>query len=191
MTNKPSRETDIQKTEIFVVMKDGADMYYFLKIERHNFDVYCFLPDLGVHHSLHSSGESHFRHEQKRATDREEPPVALVMGEAGTPIENGIMSSSICGLGRASGICTAIFSTVSLSQDFQKFNRKAKECFVIDKNFLSECVTGIEVGVWAVPERNKISFEFNNQNISPNLLYKVVSCEPQIWIYARSLPNGD
>jgi hypothetical protein len=171
--------------EVFIVIKDGTHQYYLLKVERRSFDVYCFLPDLGVHHSLHESGESHFRYEGKAAKPREEPPVALVMGEAGTPIKNGIRSVSLRGLGRASGICTAIFSIDSLSRDFRKFDRSAGQCFVIDTELFSKDTNGVEVGVWAVPARNKISFEFNNSNIPANLLYKVEHCEPQIWIYAR------
>lgn len=111
--------------EVFVVIKDETHRYYLLKIQRRGFDVYCFLPDLGVHHSLHESGESHFRYEGKVTRPEKEPPVALVMGEAGIPIKNGIRSTSLCGLGRASGICTAIFSIASLSHDFRRFNRSA------------------------------------------------------------------
>ena len=141
-----------------------------------------------MHHSLHESGESHFRYEEKAAKHREEPPVALVMGEAGIPIKNGIKSVSLCGLGRASGICTAIFSIASLNQDFRTFNRSASECFVINTELFLKNTKGIQVAVWAVPDRNKISFEFNNPNIPVDLLYKVVQCEPQIWIYAQPLP---
>ena len=171
--------------KVFIVIKDSAYRYYFLKVERRDFDVYCFLPDLGVHHSLHSSGESHFRYEGRAAKSGEEPPVALIMGEAGTPIKNGIRSTSLRGLGRASCICTAIFSIASLSRDFRKFNRSAGKCFVIDTELFSKDTKAVEVGVWAVPDRNKVSFEFNNPNIPANLLYKVAQCEPQIWIYAR------
>ena len=171
--------------KVFIIIKDGAYRYYLLKVERRGFDVYCFLPDLGVHHSLHCSGESHFRYEGKAAKPGEEPPVALVMGEAGTPIKNGIRSVSLRGLGRASGICTAIFSIASLGHDFWKFNRSVGECFVIDTELFSKDTKAVEVGVWAVPDRNKVSFEFNNPNIPANLLYKVAQCEPQIWIYAR------
>lgn len=170
--------------KVFVVMKEGTDQYYLLKVEKRGFDVYCFLPDLGIHHSLHESGESHFSHERKATKPREQPPVALVMGEAGTPIENGIQSKSLRDLGRAAGICTAICSIDSLSHDFRKFERSAKECFVIDKSSFSKDASIIQVGVWAVPERNKPSFEFNNPNVSENLLYKVVHFEPQIWIFA-------
>lgn len=108
----------------------------------------------------------------------------LQNGEAGRLINEGIACASLDGLGRASGICTAHYPIDSLSQDFQKFNRKPKECFVIDKNSFSNDVKGVEVGIWAVPARNKVSFEFNNPNISVDLLYKIEQCEPQIWIYA-------
>ena len=166
--------------EIFIVIKDGTHRYYLLKVVRSGFDVYCIPPDLGVHYSLHGSGESHFRSEGKVAKTREEPPVALVMGEAGTPIGKGIIRVPLAELGRASGICTAIFSINSLSHDFRKFDRSAGECFVIDTALFSKYIRGVEVGVWAVPDRNKVSFEFNNPNIPANLLYKVAQCEPQI-----------
>ena len=171
--------------EVFIVIKDGTDRYYLLKVMRRGFDVYCIPPHLGVHYSLHRSGESHFRYEEKAAKSGEEPPVALVMGEAGTPIGKGIIRAPLGDLGRASGICTAIFSIDSLSHDFRKFNRSAVECFVIDTELFSKDTKAIEVGVWAVPARNEVSFEFNNPNIPEDLLYKVAQCEPQIWIYAR------
>ena len=56
---------------------------------------------------------------------------------------------------------------------------------MIDTDLLSKDTKLIEIGVWAVPDRNKVSFEFNNPNIPADLLYKVAHCEPQIWIYAR------
>jgi hypothetical protein len=171
--------------EVFIVIKDGTDRYYLLKVVRRGFDVYCIPPDLGVHYSLHESGEAHFRSEGKAAKPGEEPPVALVEGEAGTPIGKGIIRAPLGELGRASGICTAIYSIDSLSHDFQKFNRSAVECFVIDTDLFSKDTRLVEIGVWAVPARNKVSFEFNNPNIPADLLYKVAQCEPQIWIYAR------
>ena len=167
------------------MIQDSTDQYYLLKVMRRGFDVYCIPPHLGAHYSLHRSGESHFRYEEKAAKSGEEPPVALVMGEAGTPIGRGIIRAPLGDLGCASGICTAIFSIASLSHDFRKFNRSAGECFVIDTELFSKDTKQVEVGVWAVPDRNKISFEFNNPNIPANLLYKVAQCEPQIWIYAR------
>ena len=166
------------------MIKDGTDRYYLMKVMRRGFDVYCIPPHLGVHYSLHRSGESHFRYDKKVAKSGKEPPVVLVMGEAGIPIGKGIIRAPLGDLGHASGICTAIFSIDSLTQDFQKFNRSVMECFLIDAQLLKGA-REVEVGVWAVPSRNKVSFEFNNQNIPADLLYKVVDCEPQIWIYAR------
>jgi hypothetical protein len=171
--------------EVFIVIKDGTHRYYLLKVVRRGFDVYCIPPHLGVHFSLHQSGESHFRFEGKAEKTGEEPPVALVMGEAGTPIGKGIIRAPLGNLGRASGICTAIYSIDALSNDFQEFDRSAVECFVIDTELFSKNTRGVEVGVWAVPDRNKVSFEFNNPNIPADLLYKVAQCDPQIWIYAR------
>lgn len=167
------------------MIKDGNDQYYLLKMVRHGFDVYCIPPYLGVHYSLHESGESHFRREEKPVKSRYESPVALVMGEAGRPSNKGIICAPLSDLGRAAGICSAVFSIDSLSQDFQTFNRSGVECFVIDKDLFSRDIKLIETGVWAVPARNKVSFEFNNPDIPENLLYRITSCEPQIWLYAR------
>ena len=47
--------------EIFIVIKDGTNQYYLLKVQRRGFDVYCFPPHLGVHYSLPESGEAHFQ----------------------------------------------------------------------------------------------------------------------------------
>ncbi len=77
------------------MIKDGTDRYYLLKVMRRGFDVYCIPPHLGGHYSLHGSGESHFRYEEKAAKSGEEPPVALVMGEAGTPIGKGIIRAPL------------------------------------------------------------------------------------------------
>jgi len=173
--------------EVFIVIKDGTHRYYLLKVVRHSFDVYCIPPHLGVHCSLHESGESHFRFEGKAEKPGEEPPVVLLMGEAGTPIDNGVVCATISDLGCASSICAAIFSIVSLSQNFREFSRSAKECFVIDAELFPKGTEEIEIGVWAVPARNKVSFEFNNPNIPTYLLYKVACCEPQIWVYAQPI----
>ena len=171
-----------------IVIKNGTGLYYLLKFERRDLDVYCFLPDLGIHFSAHRSGEYHFSYEEKASQSGEEPPVALIMGEAGTPIKNGIKSTSLCGLGRAAGICTAIFSIASLSNDFRKFSRSVEGCFVIDVELFSKDTNAVEVGIWAVPARNEVSFEFNNPNIPGDMLHKIAHCEPQIWIYARPIP---
>jgi len=147
--------------------------------------VYCIPPHLGTHISLHESGESHIRFEEKAGKSEKEPLVVLQSGEAGYPVDGGFICASLRDLGRAACICTAHYPIDSLSEDFQEFNRKPKECFVIDKNLSFKDVRGIEIGVWAVPARNEVSFQFNNPNIPHNLLYKVDHCEPQIWIYAR------
>jgi hypothetical protein len=167
------------------MIKDGNDQYCLLKVLRRGLDIYCIPPHLGVHYSLHESGEAYFRSEGKAAQLREEPPVALVEGEAGTPMGRGIIRAPLGDRGRAYGICTAIYPIDSLSHHFRKFNRSGKECFVIDTNLLPKDTKLIEIGVWAVPARNKVSFEFNNPNVPAELLYKVAHCEPHIWIYAR------
>jgi hypothetical protein len=140
-----------------------------------------------VHYSLHKSGESHFRFEEKAAKPGEQLPVALLMGEAGTSIGKGIICASLCDLGRAACICNAIFSIDSIGHDFRKFDRNVGECFVIDKDLLPKDTNSIQIGIWAVPIRNTASFEFNNQDISVDLLFKITRCDPQIWIYARPL----
>ena len=166
-------------------MKDGPHGYYLLKVVRRGFDVYCIPPHLGVHYSVHESGEAHFRFEGKAEKPGKQPPVVLQDGEAGTPIGNGIIRASLRDLGRASGICTALYPIDSLSSDFQKFSRSATECFVIDKSLFPKDTSWVEIGVWGVPDRNKVSFEFNVPNIRADLLYKVAQGDPQIWIYAR------
>ncbi|HEX78712.1 MAG TPA: hypothetical protein G4O19_00975 [Dehalococcoidia bacterium] len=173
--------------EIFVVIKDKNNRYYLLKIQRSGFDVYCFPPHLGVHYSLHESGKAHFRPEGKSSKPRNELPVMMIDGEAGAPIDKGIIRENLVNLGHASCIYTTIYSIKSLSDDFRKFNRSARECFVIDRELFTPNTSLIEIGVWAVPERNEVSFEFNNPDIPKNLLYKLVKCEPQIWIYARPI----
>ncbi len=179
-------ESNSKIIDIFIVIQDGNQQYYLMKIEKRNYDVYCFLPHLGVHHSLHESGESHFQLERKPDEPTAQPPVILSMGEAGIRIEEHFMVGSIKELGRASGICNAIFVIDALATDYDEFNRSVSECFIINRGSFSRDTKAIEVGIWAVPDRNKASFEFNNPNIAASMLYKIVQCEPQIWIYAKS-----
>ena len=167
------------------MIKHGTHRYYILKVQRRGFDVYCFPPHLGIHYSLHESGEAHFQSEGKTSKPTEELPVIIFDGEAGTLSGKGIIREHLVDLGRASCIYTTVYAINSLSKDFRKFNRSAGECFVIDKGLFSKDIDLIEIGVWAVPARNKVSFEFNISSIHANLLYKVAQCEPQIWIYAR------
>ena len=107
--------------EVFVVIKDGVHLYYLLKVQRRDFDVYCFPPHLGAHFSLHKSGESHIKIEEKAMETGKEPPVVLQSGEAGKPVDGGIMGAFLKNLGRAAGICTAHYPIDSLGNDFQKF----------------------------------------------------------------------
>lgn len=167
------------------MIREGAHRYYLLKVVRRGLDIYCIPPHLGVHYSLHESGKAHFRSEGKASKPREELPVIMFDGEAGRPSGKGIIREHLVDLGRASCIYTTVYPIDSLSNDFQKFTRSAGECFVIDKGLFSKDTKLIKIGVWAVPARNRVSFEFNNPKIPAELLYKVAHCEPQIWIYAR------
>ena len=157
--------------EIFVVIKDDVSLYYLLKVIRDGFDIYVIPPHLGIHYTLHESGKSHFRYEGEAVKTRNELPLAL-MGGAGEYTAKGFTCMSLRELGSAVNISNAIFSINSLSDDFRKFNRSLEKCFVIDKGLFPENNEGVMVGVWAVPERNKVSFEFNNPDISEKLLYK-------------------
>lgn len=107
-------------------------------------------------------------------------------GEAGVLSGNGIIRTPLLDLGVAIGVCTAFFPIDSLDYDFKKLDRNSKECFVVDKSKFPSTTSSIEVGVWAVPERNKMSFEWNKPGISSDLLYKLAEVEPQIWIYAHA-----
>jgi hypothetical protein len=129
-------------------------------------EVFIIPPHLGVHYSLHESGESHFRHEKKPATVGEEPPVFLVMGEAGTPMGNNIIRESLRDLGHASGICTAIFSVDSLSQDFRKYNRSAEKCFLIDIELFPKGTREVEVGVWSLSQNVERSNMQNSKRMA-------------------------
>ena len=169
---------------IYVSIKDCSYVFYLMKIERRDFNVYCFIPDLGFHLSRHESGESHFQNENKEIYPSDQPPIWIMMGEAGTIEGKSVICSKLVDLGCASGICSVYYSITSLKQDYREFNRNIKNRFIIDKALLSDNTEAIIVNVWAVPERNKASFDWNNPDIPEELLYKVTDCEPQIWIYA-------
>lgn len=178
----------LKEIELFIVIKEGTEKYYLLKVVRRGFDVYCFPPGLGIHYSRHKSGEAHFQSEEKAPEPRDELPIMMIDGEAGPRTGKGFQHKTLDDLGVASGIFNTIYSIDSLNKEYRKFGRRAKECFVIDKDLLPKDTSLLHVGVWAVPARNKISFEFNNPNIHADLLYKVDTCEPQIWVFARPFP---
>ena len=170
--------------DIYVVFQDGSNRFYFLKVERRDLDVYCFVPKLGAHFSRHQSGESHFKSEGYPVSPEEQPPVIMI-GPAGETILNGVLATRLVDLGTASRICTAIFPISSLSEDFRRFNRKITNCFVVDRDLVPHGSSGLEIGVWAVPSRNKISFDWNNPGIPETFMLRATQCEPQIWLYAR------
>ena len=177
-----------EEVELSIVIKEGTEKYYLLKVVRRGFDVYCFPPDVGVHYSRHKSGESHFRSEKKVVKPEDELPIMMMDGEAGPPIGEGFQHATLNDLGVASDIFNTFYSIDSLNKDYRKFNRIPKECFVIDKDLLPKGTSMIQVGVSAVPARNKISFEFPNRKIPEKFLYKLDICEPQIWVFARPFP---
>lgn len=174
--------------ELFITIKEGTEKYYLLKVVRRGFDVYCFPPGFGVHYSRHESGESHFRSEEKVQKGDDELPIMMMDGEAGPPTGDGFQHKTLDDLGVSSDILNSIYAIDSLAKDYQKFNRNPKECFVIDKQLLPKGTTIIQVGVSAVPSRNKISFEFPDRKIPAELLYKLDTCEPQIWAFAVPFP---
>ena len=180
-------EKQLIPIEIRVVIRNGTDQYYLLKVVREGFDVYCIVPRLGAHHSLHESGVSHLRGEGRNVDPEKQPPVAMVSGSAGVKQGDDFVVASLKTLDRAAGICTVIYSLIdSLSEsDYRRFNRPAEGCFVIDAKAFPENSSGLVVGVWAVPERGEAGFKFNNPDIPGSMLFKADQCEPQIWIYAR------
>lgn len=171
--------------EIFVVIKDGSNRYYLLKVKKQVLDIYCFLPDLGFHFSRHEKGESHFQSENQEVNPLNQPPILIMTGEAGVIEGKKVICSELVDLGCASRICAVYYSITSLNQDYRKFNRNPKACFVIEKELFPKNTTAILVNVWAVPTRNEGSFDYNNPDIREDLLYKVTFCEPQIWIYVE------
>ena len=175
---------NIKEVELFIVIKEGIEKYYLLKVVRRGFDVYCFPPGLGVHYSRHKSGEAHFRSEEKATKLGDELPIMMMDGEAGPPTGEGFQHATLDDLGVASDIFNTFYPIDSLDREYRKFDRIVQECFVIDKDLLPKDTSMIQVGVSAVPARNKISFEFPNRKIPANLLYKVETCEPQIWVFA-------
>ena len=122
--------------------------------------------------------------EPKLTTD-EEMPVSITGGEAGTVVGKGIIRAPLVDAGRAICVCYLTYPVDSLSDDFREFNRSPSECFVIDTSLFPRGSSYVEIGVWAVPARNQISFGFNNSDIREDMIYRVDSVEPQIWICAK------
>jgi hypothetical protein len=177
----------MRKMEVYITIRWKNTQYYLMKVIRRDLDIYCIPPHLGIHYSLHESGESHFRYERGDVDSEKVPPLILMDGEAGTPYGKGIIRASLSNLDRAIGICVAIFSISELSNDYAEFTRSSDYCFTIDDEIIPKDTQAIQVGIWAVPKRNPIGFTFNNPEINEDCLYKIEGCEPQIWIYARPI----
>jgi hypothetical protein len=67
-------------------------------------DVYCTVPRLGSHLSLHESGVSHFRGEDINIDPGKQPPVAIMTGEARVRQGDDFIVASLKTLDSASGI---------------------------------------------------------------------------------------
>ena len=161
--------------EIYIVLKEGVHKYYLAKVERRGFDVFCFLPKSGFHHSLHESGESHIRNERGSKKPIKELPVILQNGEAGIPDGEGFICKSLSGLGCAIRICNVIISTNALSSDFPEFNKDVEKCFIIekeDKELFPKDSKEAVVSVWAVPEGNKVASSSTIQAFLKNYYIK-------------------
>ena len=174
--------TALNALTMYVVVEEHGVQYYLLKVVMRGYDVYCFPPGLGTHVSLHESGQSHFTRDSGTSED---PPMALMQGEAGAPSGRGVMSQGLRDCGRAVAICVAWVPVGSLAAYFREFTRTAPERFVIDKDRMLGSSDAVEIGIWAVPSRNQVSFGFNNREVADDQIYKVDRVEPQLWIYAK------
>jgi hypothetical protein len=179
---------DLDKIEFRVLIKDGVNYYYILKVERSNSETFCFIPDSGFHFTEHKSGEAHIQPENSEETPAKGIPIAITTGSAGPPCGSGFRHEPTRDLGIASSITDLIIPLDSLDSEFRRYNRSIEGCFIIDKALLPENTSLVHIGLWHVPSRNEFSFEFNNKDIPEYLLYKVSQCEPQIWVFAKPGP---
>ena len=166
----------------YVVIEENNIQFYLLKIQRRGYDVYCFPPDLGAHVSLHESGQSNITYD---SSNSEPAPMTLMQDEAGISKGRGIEAESIKDIGRSTCICVALIDVGSLATEYREFNRTTRNSFVIDKETALGDSAWLEIGVWAVPARNEISFTFNNPQVLDHQIYKLQDVEPQLWIYAK------
>lgn len=173
------------KIEFRILIKDGGSYYYVLKVEHHNLETFCFLPDAGFHFTEHQNGEAHIQAEKNEARRLEAIPIPITTGEAGPPCGTGFRHETVKGLGRSSLITDLLVPLASLDSEYQRYHRNVEGCFIIDKALLPNNTSLVHIGLWHVPSRNEASFWFNNKDISERLLYKVTKCEPQIWACAE------
>lgn len=177
-------KNDVTKIEFRILIRDGSDYYYILKVEYRDSETLCFYPDAGFHFTEHKSGKAHIRAENNKITATEGIPIAITTGSAGEPFGRGFRHETPKDLGVGYSITDLLVPLASLHSEFRKYNRSGEDCFVIDKNLFPKDTSLVHIGLWYVPSRNKASFEFNNPDIPENLLYKVDQIEPQIWAFA-------
>jgi len=177
-------KNDITKIEFRILIKDGCDYYYILKVEHHDSETLCFYPDAGFHFTEHKSGEAHIRVEKNRKRATEGIPIAITTGSAGEPFGKGFRHMTPKALGVGCSITDLLVPLDSLLSEFRKYNQSVEECFVVNKDLCPKDTSLVHIGLCYVPSRNKASFEFNNPDIPEYLLYRVDRCEPQIWAFA-------
>jgi hypothetical protein len=176
-------ENDLDKIEFRVLIKDGVNYYYILKVEHSNSETLCFFPDAGFHFTEHKSGEAHIQTEKNDERPAKGIPIAITTGSAGQPYGSGFRHETPKDLGVSDPIADLIVPLDSLDSEFQKYNRSIEGCFIIDRALLPEDTSLVHIGLCHVPSRNEASFQFD---IPEYLLHKVIQCEPQIWIFAES-----
>ena len=178
-------ENGVDKIEFCVLIKDGVDYYYILKVEHHDSETFCFFPDAGFHFTEHRSGEAHIQTEKNEERPAKGIPIGITTGSAGQPCGSGFRHETPEDLGVAYSITDLFVPLDSLDSESQKYHRNVEGCFIIDKALFPRDTSLVHIGLWYVPSRNKASFEFNNKDIPEYLLHKVIQCEPQIWIFAK------
>ena len=171
--------------EFRVLIEDGDNYYYILKVEHHDLETFCFLPDAGFHFTEHQSGEAHIQTEKSGERPAKGIPIGITTGSAGQPCGTGFRHETPQDLGVAYSITDLFVPLDSLDSEFEKYRRDVMGCFIIDRALLPENTSLVHIGLWHVPSRNKASFEFNNKDIPAYLLHRVTQCEPQIWAFAK------
>ena len=173
------------RIEVRVLIRDGADYYYILKVEHHDSETFCFPPDAGLHFTEHRSGEAHIQAERYEERPAKGIPVVVTTGSAGPPCGSGFKHGTLKDLGAARSITDLLFPLDSLDSELRKYHRSVEGCFIVDKALLPDDTSLVQIGLWYVPSRNPASFAFNNKDIPECFVHRVTQCEPQIWIIAK------
>lgn len=173
------------EVEFRVLIKDGESYYYVLKVEHHDSETFCFLPDAGFHFTEHQSGEAHIQAERSEGKPAKEIPIGITTGEAGPPCGSGFKHETPKGLGSSTLITSLLVLIDSPDSQCKKYYRNVEGCFIIDKALFPDNTSLVNIELWYVPSRNQASFWFNSRDIAECPLYKVTECEPQIWAFAK------